>query len=154
MISGRFDELGYPIVECRIVIQRFRINSPVSFLLDTGAVRTCLHSGDATAIGIPYSRLGNSVSYRGIGGRAAYFREQAFLCFADQRIGRYHVYEILLHIAERHPNVDDLPSLLGRDVTNRWHMQYDPANARLQFVVRQADYTIDAAQTSLPNLLP
>ena len=154
MIVGRFDELGYPIVECRIVIQRFRINSPVSFLLDTGASSTCLHPKDATDIGMPFSRLGNSVSYRGIGGSAEYFREQAFLCFVDQRIGQYQVYETLLHIAKPHPNVDDLPALLGRDVINQWHMQYDPSNAHLQFDVRRADYTIDAAQTSLPNLLP
>lgn len=154
MIAGKFDGLGRPLVECRIVIERLRINSPVSFLLDTGAVSTCLHSRDATKIGMPFSRLGNSVRYRGVGGGAAYFREQAFLYFEDQRIGRYYIYEMPLHIAEPHPNVENLPSLLGRDVINRWHMQYDPSNAHLQFVVRQADYTIDAAQTSLPNLLP
>lgn len=154
MIVGKFDGLGRPLVECRIVIQRLRIDRSVSFLLDTGAVSTCLHSKDATNIGIPFSLLGNSASYRGIGGRAAYFREQALLYFEDQRIGRYYIYEMPLHIAEPHPNVDDLPALLGRDVINQWYMQYDPTNARLQFVVRRADYTIDAAQTSLPNLLP
>ena len=154
MIVGRFDESGNPIVECRIVIQRFRINSPVSFLLDTGAGSTCLHPRDATEIGMPFSQLGDSVRSRGIGGGATYFREPAFLCFAGQRIGQYHIYETSLHIAERHPNFDDLPSLLGRDVINQWHMQYDPLNAHLQFVVRQADYTIDAAQTLFPNLLP
>lgn len=154
MIVGKFDGLGRPLVECRIVIQRLRIDSSVSFLLDTGAVSTCLHSKDAANIGMPFSMLGNSVRYRGIGGSAEYFREQAFLCFVDQRIGQYQVYETLLHIAKPHPNVDDLPALLGRDVINQWHMQYDPTNACLQFVVRQADYTIDAAQTSLPNLLP
>lgn len=154
MIVGKFDGLGRPLVECRIVIQRLRIDSSVSFLLDTGAVSTCLHPKDATNIGMPFSRLGNSVSYSGVGGRSAYFREQAFLYFEDQRIGRYYVYDMPLQIAEPRPNVRNLPSLLGRDVINQWYMQYDPANAHLQFVVRQADYTIDGTQTSLPNLLP
>jgi hypothetical protein len=38
-----------------------------------------------------------------------------------------------------------LPSLLGRDVINHWFMEYDPVNARLEFTVRHADYSLRGA---------
>jgi hypothetical protein len=33
------------------------------------------------------------------------------------------------------------PSLLGRDVLDRWRMNYDPSRDSLKFTVRSADLT-------------
>ena len=38
----------------------------------------------------------------------------------------------------------DIPSLLGRDILDRWRMVYDPEMGLLEFEVRSADLTIDA----------
>ena len=42
------------------------------------------------------------------------------------------------------PDTLDLPSLLGRDILDRWRMVYDPEMGLLEFEVRSADLTIDA----------
>ena len=67
------------------------------------------------------------------------------------------IYSVELRIAE--PSESNLPllSLLGRNVINRWYMQYDPEdpacsrllslpysmNTRLECVVRNADFSLE-----------
>ena len=143
MIVGRFDERGRPFVECRVTIPRLRVDERVLFLLDTGADSTCLHPRDADPVGIPFSRLGNRVYSRGIGGISTYFREPTLLVFGDESQSRHYVVDIL--IAEPNQNSQGLPSLLGRNVINNWSVEYDPTNNRLECTVRQADYTIDVS---------
>ena len=35
-----------------------------------------------------------------------------------------------------------VPSLLGRDILNRWEMLYNPSEDRLEFRVKSADYSL------------
>ena len=91
---------------------------------------------------MPFDQLGNRIVSRGIGGSSSYFVEPAILAFADKPQTR--LYELELLIAEPQDGNSGLPSLLGRDVINHWHMQYDPTNSRLECRVRYADYTLDA----------
>jgi hypothetical protein len=42
-------------------------------------------------------------------------------------------YSIYIGILEQDPELDPLPSLLGRDVLNKWRMDYDPAHENLCF---------------------
>ena len=37
--------------------------------------------------------------------------------------------------------ITDMPSLLGRDIIDRWRMVYDKANDEITFDVRSADIT-------------
>jgi hypothetical protein len=90
---------------------------------------------------IPFDQLGNITSSRGISGKSEYFSEPALLAFEDRPLIR--VYEVDLFIGQSHGATQELPSLLGRDVINHWYMQYDPTNAKLAFVVRHADYTVE-----------
>ena len=143
MIVGRFDEHGRPFVEGRVTIPRLRVDERVLFLLDTGADSTCLHPRDADPVGIPFSRLGNRVYSRGIGGSSIYFREPTLLVFGDESQSRHYVVDIL--IAEPNQNSQGLPSLLGRNVINNWSVEYDPTNNRLECTVRHADYTLDGS---------
>ena len=48
-----------------------------------------------------------------------------------------------LLIAEPSDTNNGLPSLLGRNVINRWYVEYDPANERLDIEVRHADRTVE-----------
>ena len=140
MISGSFDR-GRPVVECRFVIPRLSVNHRLMLLVDTGASASCLHPADAIRAAIPFEELGNRVDYLGIGGSSAYFRESANLLFEDD----FHlqIYRLDLLIAAPTASNRDLPSLLGRDVLNRWRMDYDPAGRRLECTVRSADHTSD-----------
>ena len=45
MIRGSFDR-GRPLVECRLVIPRLRVNHRLMLVVDTGAFATCLHPAD------------------------------------------------------------------------------------------------------------
>ena len=107
-------------------------------LADTGASATCLHPADAIRAGIPFERLGNRIDYLGIGGTSAYFREAANLLFEDESYLR--IYRLDLLIAAPTSNNRELPSLLGRDVLNRWRMDYNPTGDRLEWTVHDADH--------------
>lgn len=142
MIVGYFDPRGRPYAVCRLIIPRLRLSQRVALLVDTGADGTCLHPRDARRIGIPFSELGNRRFSRGVGGRSAYFREPAFLSFRDGDLAR--VYELELLIADPNESDESLPSLLGRNVINHWHVEYDHSEGRLEFTVRYAGRTIGA----------
>ena len=141
MIVGQFDSSGRPYVVCRLIIPRLRVSRHISFLLDTGADSTSLHPRDARSAGIPFARLSNRRSSRGIGGRSSYFNEPAILSFSDDAVVR--IYEVGLLVAEPNDTNEALPSLLGRNVINRWFMEYDPSENRLEFTVRHTDRTLN-----------
>ena len=140
MIAGEFDPQGYPTVWGRLDLSQWNVSYTVPFLLDTGADITCLHTRDSRRVHIPFSALRSRTYTRGIGGVSRYFRETAIISFSDGPRTRYYVVE--LYIAEPSQSNENLPSLLGRNIINNWHMQYDPANAKLEFTVRYADHTI------------
>ena len=91
---------------------------------------------------MPIEKLRRRTEYRGIGGRSRYYREPALLGFDDQDHTRHYVIELL--VAEPTSEGEGLPSLLGRDIVNRWYMQYDPGTSRLECTVRHADFTLQA----------
>lgn len=134
MIVGRFDSRGRSYVEGVIYIPRLAVGGRVVFRLDTGADVTCLHPGDARALHIPFGSLQNRVESRGVGGRSIYYLESSLLSFDSG--GQREICPVNLLIAEPAGRNDGLPSLLGLDVINRWYMEYDPANNRLEFTVR------------------
>ena len=142
MIVGYFDTRGRPCVEPGLSIPRLRIVQRVQFLVDTGAVTTCLHTPDAIRGNIPFGQLRDKRMFRGIGGSSEYFGESAILSFEDPPATR--LYRVDLFIAGPDDRNQGLPSLLGRDVINHWYMEYDPSLSRLEFAVRHADYTLGA----------
>ncbi len=78
----------------------------------------------------------------GLGGVVTQFVEPASLVF--QTVDNIFVYRLDLVIA-RPMDGPQLPSLLGRDILNRWHMTYRPFDNRLEFDVATADATFDLA---------
>ena len=110
----------------------------MEFLLDTGADTTSVNAPDASDLNIPLGRLGVPTAIGGIGGRGYFSTEKALVAFengADD--SRFSVYEIDLYIANS--EVRSLPSLLGRNIINRWRIDYDPTNGVLECAVRSAD---------------
>ena len=91
-------------------------------------------------MGIPFSQLGLRAQSGGVGGISAYFVEPAFLLFTDGDQAR--IYDIDLRIGEPNQGNQFLPSLLGRDVINRWAVQYNATSHRLACLPLNADHTI------------
>ncbi len=93
--------------------------------------------GDARVLGIDYSRLAERTTALGVGGPTNDYMEPALAVFADEQ--RIYVYEIQLTIAEARPHLMTVPSLLGRNVLDRWSILYRPADGLLEFEVLSAD---------------
>lgn len=142
-IRGEFgDSTGRPYLRGRIALPRLGIVGEASFLLDTGADRTVLMPMDAARLGVDYAELSEGAETLGVGGASRNFTEPALLGFAaeDQTL---FVYKISLLVAAAASAAPDIPSLLGRNVLDRWRITYAPLEhtlsaAPLEFDARYA----------------
>ena len=124
MITGFFSGRGRPFILGTVTLPRFGVSTDVYFLLDTGADSSCLHSQDARNLAVPQGSLGNESSVGGVGGTAVYYSEPAIVTF---RYGPGRIYEVSYNIDLDLSYSDDtlgLPSLLGRDILDDWHIEY------------------------------
>ena len=139
MLEGRFGNTsGRPYLEGKLYIPRFSIGVPLSFLVDTGADSTTLMPADTTLLGLDVSLLKrSSAGCVGIGGATECYEEPAMLVFADSEF--LYTYLIALAIIPPTSGLQDIPSLLGRDVLDKWAMTYDPCQGTLRFRVRRVD---------------
>lgn len=146
MLRGRFDNSGAPYVRGRLLLPRLGIDSDVPFLVDTGADGSVLMPRDGAEIGVDYTALGGPERYHTIGGASSGFMETALVAFYEPRRLEprrlLHVYAVQLLILEPSPDILELPSLLGRDVVNHWHMSMNYSKLRLTFRVLSADATL------------
>ena len=145
MLVGRFgDTSGRPYIEGRLHFPRFELTGDVSFLVDTGADASLISPGDVLRIGVDVDLLEGRAEAVGLGGAIQCFVEPVWVVFTDDA-GSVHIYSLVAEIAPVGPDTLDLPSLLGRDILDRWRMVYDPEVRLLEFEVHSADLTIDAA---------
>lgn len=142
MLTGRFgDTSGRPYIEGRLILPRLKIRGDISFCVDTGADRSLLLPGDGERMGVDYTKLTGKAQSMGLGGICYNFMEPALFVFSEPK--RFlHVYIMLLAIAPASPKMMGIPSLLGRDILDRWRMVYHPAKKRLTFQVVSADVTV------------
>ena len=142
VLRGRFDETnGRPFIEGRLLLPRLRLQSDISFIVDTGADQSVLMPGDSIRMNVDYGALMGDIETVGIGGLARNFTEEAVLAFSDHGKILY-AYRITIQIPSVEPDILGIPSLLGRDVLDRWSMSYNPSKKRLQFRVVSADITL------------
>ncbi len=110
--------------------ESLHIYATVEFLIDTGATRTTVSDKDAIRLGIDYEALEKlDKGMLGIGGTVeTYFLKDAKLIFRqDNKKTRTEQLEYLCFL--RHPEVKEtilrIPSILGRDVLNKYALIYD-----------------------------
>lgn len=154
MILGRFgDTSKRPYVEGRLSLPSQRLNTNISFVLDTGADRTVLMPMDGTKMGIDYDKLTRECSSRGVGGFAKNYLDAAIIAFRDVD-GTIYSYKIDLMIAAPTNDNMNIPALLGRDIINRWRINYDPIIDTLECHVNNADISMGPSGPKAPLLKP
>lgn len=151
MLRGRFgDTTGRPYIEGRIIFPRFGLHGDVSFLVDTGADTSRLSVPDAYQIGLDFSNIQRRSEAHGVGGVVQSYVESAIIVFSEPNVAIWG-YEQDLEILppQSGSGVDDLhdslklPSLLGREILDRWRMVYAPLEEHLTFEVLTSDFRID-----------
>lgn len=145
MLTGSFDPATRrPFLEGLLVVPGLNASGPVSFLVDTGSDVSCLMPADGMQLGINYRTLagpkGNTI---GVGGGANPFEFRAVVIFAGNNASVFY-YVIKLQVYPRKGKLLPLPSLLGRDVLDRWRMVYDPSKDRLRFTPKSWDLKANA----------
>ncbi len=142
MLRGRFgDTSGRPYIEGRLILSNLNIRGDISFLIDTGADVSRLHPMDGIRLKVDYGQLSGDVETVGINGTSHDFTEPAVVVFSEPKRFLY-AYNITLRIAPIGPEIMDLPSILGRDILDKWRMTYNPQKRRLAFKVILADITV------------
>ena len=92
---------------------------------------------DAQRMGIDYGLLGNELSTLGIGGESENFTESAYLVFVGDEA--LYGYAIELRICKPADELMTIPSLLGRDIIDRWRVTYDKSASELLAEVISSD---------------
>lgn len=140
MLRGIFLEpYGRPYIEGRLIIPRLNIRTRLFLCIDTGADRSILMPFDSLDLGLDYQTLNAGSVISGIGGAGRNFAENALLAFSDGASD--FLYELDLLIAAPNPAINNIPSILGRDILNRWRITYDYPARTLTFDVLSADFT-------------
>ena len=134
MIAGYFTDDGEPYVRANLTLPRLGVRGEVHFLIDTGTDATILHPGYAIELNCPFDELEAPVDFVSAGGAHEYYAEPAVVSFHDGEAR--HDFRITVFVAKPHPLVDELDSLLGRDILNRLRMDYEYPENRLEFLPR------------------
>ena len=120
-----------PAVQAYCYLIKLRMGFWVTFMVDTGAAGTCLH-------GVPAWRVQRHLRPEtlepasGVGGSCLYYGERAILVFADNQqnivsrtLNRLDIQAISARDIVANHGIPSVPSLIGRDILNRWALTYD-----------------------------
>ena len=94
-------------------------------------------------MGIDVSMIDDAINISTAGGMSRVFVEPAEAAFVDAEAATRYVYRVMLTIAEPLRSTEFVPSLLGRDIINRWRIDYHPTSSQLHCEVITADVVIE-----------
>ena len=124
-------------MEGHVLLPRLGWRGNVSFIFDTGADTSLLMPLDAQRMGIDYAMFETTESTLGIGGLSENYIESAYLAFVGDEA--LYGYEIELHVCKPAEELMTIPSLLGRDIIDRWRVTYDKSASELLAKVISSD---------------
>ncbi len=141
MIKGFFKgDFGF--VNAHLISEVAGIDETIEFAIDTGAAKTVVLDKDAVTLGINYNKLRRyERDFVGIGGSIeTYAIEDATLFFKSEK-GDVEVKTpvfVLRHrlkkmVEDERAKILRLPSLLGRDVINRFRLVFDSRKQEIIF---------------------
>jgi len=135
LIRGFFRN-GAGFMNIHLISESLDIDETVEFLVDTGASRTTLLDKDATYLGLDYNKLSKyKEDLSGIGGSiSTYIIEDASLIIGSTQIdipvmvGRHPIDKMTKEELIRTLRI---PSLLGRDLINKFRLIFDKEKEEL-----------------------
>jgi hypothetical protein len=133
-----------PMIEARVSIPSINAGGFVEFILDTGADCTTLMPNDGRRMRVDYSKLTKEDHSIGSAGASLDFLCDGVVVFTEIGIVEYE-YKIELRLTKPDPEIPELltlPSLLGRDIINRWQTTFDPTAMRISANVLSCDREI------------
>ena len=156
MFSGRFgNTTGRPYLEALVRLPRLKLESGVSFIVDTGADQTVLMPTDALKMGVNYRKLRIGGPLIGIGGSCMSFTEQAIVVMSDEDRKILFAYQVNLQIVDKKAAVTNHPycaSLLGRNILDRLKMHYNAQDGKVTFTLLSADAILPLNSRDAKNL--
>ena len=133
-MTGWF-EGGHPFVNGAVVLPRLNLCGEVLFKVDTGADVSVLSPHDAARLGLV--PLDQPVARTAVlGGHRVILLEDALLAFGDEQL---KVYGCTIGILEQ-PEAYGLPSVLGRDILERWRITMEPSSGLFQIDLLHPDW--------------
>lgn len=136
MITGSVTAAGY-FVEAEIKINPDAQPAFITFLVDTGAGMTAVHSDDIAKLALPQAALSEAETVRihGIGGYSTYRLVAGEIAFQNDASAMPIRYITTLYIAEATEDSSGIPALLGRDILNHWRAwEIDPDGGVIRFM--------------------
>jgi hypothetical protein len=124
-----------PAVQAYCYFSRLNMGFWVTFMVDTGAAGTCLHGVPAWRVQ-RHMRPTTLLPASGVGGPCYYYGERATLVFVDtnkniiaRTLNRIDIQAITPRDIIANQGIPSIPSLLGRDILNKWKLSYDCPNS-------------------------
>ena len=124
-------------MEGHVLLPRLGKNGNVSFIFDTGAGTSLLMPLDGQRMGIGYGRFQKEETSLGIGGTSENYIESAYFAFVGDEA--LYGYEVELRVCKPSADLMIIPSLLGRDIIDRWRVTYDKSALELLAEVISSD---------------
>ena len=131
-LNGYFREgpLEAAYITVVLSLPSFKLRQKLDLLIDTGATKTTILDKDAISIGIPFHKLTKSKHpLLGVGGMVeTRIANDARLHFRGED-NIEHIEELEELLVVKHVSYDQnvmrIPSVLGRDILNRYRLIYD-----------------------------
>jgi predicted aspartyl protease len=138
MILGRFETFSKrPIVDCFVSIPSLNAHGVVPFLMDTGADCTLLMPADGARLKIDYAGLDYKHTSIGVGGECKEHPAATILMVSNATT--VYAHKRAIGIAERRPELMEMPSILGMDVLREWEIVFNYPEKLIKIIVKNCD---------------
>ncbi len=141
MLYGSFGTAdGSLRLQGTLILPQLGFQHLTTFVIDTGATNSCIHPHVLRDFGVDTHGVLSLPSYdiSGVGGSITVYETQGFLAFQDG--DTVHLYETPIAVFDP-KDPPDVPSIIGRDILERWRMVYARAQGTLEFEILESDYT-------------
>ncbi|MEM2173230.1 MAG: retropepsin-like aspartic protease [Thermoproteota archaeon] len=122
-----------PFLIAVIVLHELNVEARLPLLLDTGASNTVVPWGDIKRIGIDVSSLKPERKFSGLGGLVEAKPITSTINFRSEK-GELVEEKAKVYVVTSacvHPKLDLLPSILGRDIINKYALNYNYENGEV-----------------------